>query len=100
MTTRASHRLPALLGPPLVKGGLTQVVSGANGLDRGLPFRLAQDANDLFFAVFALSHSSAALSFRSRTLPLSRPLFRGQVNRITPPEFKGPFFTRFTHRFR
>jgi len=46
---------------------------------RRVAFGFPQYLDDLFFTEFALFRSSAALSFRSKTLPLSRPLFGSQA---------------------
>ena len=70
---------PAILGVPAVKRRLADIVFGAHRPDRGVAFGFSQYPDDLFFAEFALSHSSAALPFRSRTLLLSRPVLWGQV---------------------
>jgi hypothetical protein len=62
--------------PALICKHFTQVVFGAESLDRGLPFGLAQDTNDLFFAEFVLSHSSAAHSSQQNS-PFVTSTFRG-----------------------
>ena len=54
---------------------------------RRFTFGFSENPDDLLFTEFALFHGSAAFLFRSRTLPLSRPSFRGQVTDLSN-EFK------------
>ena len=54
---------PAKLGAPAVKRRLADVVVGAHRLYRRVTFGFPENPDDLFFAVLALSHSSAAFLF-------------------------------------
>jgi hypothetical protein len=56
---------PAILGTPFVKRPLTDVMPGAHGAHRRVAFGLPENPDDLFFAEFALFHSSAAFLFEA-----------------------------------
>jgi hypothetical protein len=76
---RLVHLHAPILGPPLVKRRLADVVPRAHRFHRRVALCLPKNPDDLFFTEFALFH--VLLHFLpSRTLLLSRPAFRGQVN--------------------
>src|SRR5208283_5402705 len=86
---RLVHVHAAILGAPLVKRRVADVVLGANRLDRRVAFGFPEYPDDLFFAVLAFSHSSAAFLFAAE-LSFCHVQFFGVRSGATDPAAGAP----------